>query len=189
MELGKTLYVANRKTWRVWLSRHHRRAKEIWLIYYKKSSGKPRILYNDAVDEALCFGWIDSIVKKVDEERFAQRFSPRRSGSVLSQLNKERIRKLILENRMTDAGMKAVAHAYNGESEHGKAEIPEDVVNVMRKRPAAWKNFQRFPESYKRIRMAYLEGRRRQGADAFRRSLEYLVRMTEKNKRFGFVRE
>lgn len=189
MELGKTLYVADRKTWRLWLSRYHDRAEEIWLIYYKKSSGKPRILYNDAVEEALCFGWIDSIVKKVDDERFAQRFSQRRPRSVLSQLNKERIRKLILEKRMTDAGMKAVAHAYNGESEHRDARVPKDVMKAMRESPAAWKNFQRFPESYKRIRMAYLEGRKRQGAEAFRRSLDYFVRMTEKNKRFGFVKE
>ncbi|NYZ73594.1 YdeI/OmpD-associated family protein [Candidatus Micrarchaeota archaeon] len=189
MELGKTLYVADRKAWRTWLSRHHGRAKEIWLIYYKKSSGKARIPYNDAVDEALCFGWIDSIVKKVDDERFAQRFSPRRRGSVLSQLNKERIRKLVLEKRMTGAGLRAVAHAYDGGSDHGTAWIPVDVARAMRRCPAAWRNFQKFPESYKRIRIAYLEGRRRQGAEPFRRSLGYLVRMTAKDKRFGFVRE
>ncbi len=189
MELGEMLYVSEKKAWRQWLSRHHGRAKEIWLVYYKKSSGKPRIPYNDAVDEALCFGWIDSIVKKVDDEAFAQRFSPRRRGSVLSQLNKERIRKLILEKRMTAAGMKAVAHAYDGGKDHEKAVIPGDVMRAMRGDPAAWRNFQKLPESYKRIRIAYLEGRRSQGTEPFRRSLQYFVRMTAKNKRFGFVRE
>jgi uncharacterized protein YdeI (YjbR/CyaY-like superfamily) len=188
MEMGRTLYVADRKAWRTWLSRHHNRAKEIWLIYYRKSSGKPRIPYNDAVEEALCFGWIDSIVKKVDGERFTQRFSPRRRGSRLSQMNKERIRKLILGKLMTEAGVDAIAHAYKGETEHGDARIPKDVMDAMLERPAAWGNFQRFPESYKRIRIAYLEGRRRHGEEAFRRSLMYLVRMTAKNKRFGFVR-
>ena len=189
MELGKTLYVADRKTWRAWLSGHSTSTKEIWLVYYKKSSGRPRIPYNDAVEEALCFGWIDSIVKKVDDERFAQRFSPRRPGSALSQLNKERIGKLILEKRMTDAGMRAVAHAYNGRKDHGKAVIPGNVMRAMREDPATWRNFQKLPESYKRIRIAYLEGRRRQSGDAFRRSLKYFVRMTAKNKRFGFVKE
>src|SRR6266550_780763 len=74
MEIGTTLYAKDRRQWRSWLARHHRTAPEIWLIYYKKHSGKPRIPYIDAVEEALCYGWIDSIVKPVDEDRWAQRF-------------------------------------------------------------------------------------------------------------------
>src|SRR5213080_2963742 len=73
MEIGTTLYVQDRRQWRSWLARHHQTAPEIWLIYYKKHSGKPRIPYNDAVEEALCYGWIDSITKPVDEDRWAQR--------------------------------------------------------------------------------------------------------------------
>src|SRR3989442_11748515 len=78
MEIGTTLYVKDRRQWRAWLARHHKTAPEIWLIYYKKHSGRPRIPYSDAVEEALCYGWIDSITKPVDEDRWAQRFSPRR---------------------------------------------------------------------------------------------------------------
>ena len=72
MEIGTTLYVTNRRQWRTWLARHHKTASEIWLIYYKKHSGKPRIPYNDAVEEALCYGWIDSLTKPMDEYRWAQ---------------------------------------------------------------------------------------------------------------------
>ena len=101
MELGKTLYVTDRKKWRSWLAKNHNKEKDIWLIYYRKSSGKKRIPYNDAVEEALCYGWIDSIQKRIDEEKFAQRFSPRKPNSVLSQMNKERIHKLIEQKKMT----------------------------------------------------------------------------------------
>jgi len=189
MELGKMLYIVNRRAWRVWLSEHHAKEKEIWLVYYRKSSGKPRIPYNDAVEEALCFGWIDSIVKKVDEERFAQRFSPRRSTSQLSQMNKERVRVLIAKKRMTRAGMAAVSHAYNGESDHGKARVSEDILDAIRKSPAAYRHFKRLPESYKRIRIAYIEDRRGRGTDAFQKSLANFIRITAKGKRFGMVRE
>ena len=85
MEIGKTLYVANRKGWREWLAKNHAKEKEIWLVYYRRETGQPRIPYNDAVEEALCYGWIDSTQKKLDGERFAQRFSPRNKTSGLSQ--------------------------------------------------------------------------------------------------------
>ena len=189
MELGRTLYVTDRNAWRAWLSKNHAKEKEIWLVYYRKSSGKQRIPYNDAVEEALCFGWIDSIVKKVDDERFAQRFSPRRSTSQLSQMNKERIRQLISEKRMTRFGMAAVAHAYDGQSDHGKVRVPEDIMDEIRKSPAAYKHFQKLPESYKRIRIAYIEDRRGLGTDAFQKRLANFIRITARGKRFGMVRE
>ena len=105
MEIGTTLYVKDRRQWRAWLARHHKTAPEIWLIYYKKHSGRPRIPYSDAVEEALCYGWIDSITKPVDEDRWAQRFSPRRPSSRLSEMNRERVRRLIAARRMTKAGL------------------------------------------------------------------------------------
>lgn len=188
MEIGKTLYVRTKAHWRAWLARHHRKEKEVWLVYYRRSSGKPRIPYNDAVDEALCFGWIDSIVKKVDDERFAQRFSPRRPGSQLSQLNRERIRKLVSEGRMTKAGLAAVSHAFRPGSEGDAFVFPPDIMAEIRKDIDAWENFQKLPESYKRIRIAYIEGRRAR-PEMFECSLRHFIRMTAKGKRFGFVRE
>ena len=94
MDITKTLYAAKRAEWRKWLKQNYKTEKEIWLVFYKKSSGKPRIEYNDAVEEALCFGWIDSTVKKIDDESFAQRFSRRNPKTGYSQSNKERLSKV-----------------------------------------------------------------------------------------------
>jgi uncharacterized protein YdeI (YjbR/CyaY-like superfamily) len=189
MELKKTLYVTNKKDWRAWLSKNHNREKEIWLIYYKKSSGKPRISYNDAVDEALCFGWIDSTAKSIDDEKYAQRFTPRRKGSLLSQLNKERVRKLISEKRMTKFGLDAIAHAFDSKTDApDDFKISSDILNAIKKNKNAWENFQKFPESYKRIRIAYI-GHRRENKEEFEKRLNYFIKMTAKNKRFGFVKD
>jgi uncharacterized protein YdeI (YjbR/CyaY-like superfamily) len=189
MEIGETFYTPDGERWRAWLKASHKRKKEVWLVYYRKASGKKRIHYNDAVEEALCFGWIDSTVKKIDDERFAQRFTPRRRTSGLSQMNKERIRKLIKDGRMTPAGLAAVSHAFVHNPDHEMTAIPSEILDAIRKDKDAWKHFQAFPESYKRIRIAYIIGRKRQGIEAFRRSLNHFVRMTSKNKRFGLVKE
>jgi uncharacterized protein YdeI (YjbR/CyaY-like superfamily) len=93
----ETLYVSSRKEWRLWLEKNFDKKKEIWLVYPKKSSGRWRIPYNDAVEEVLCFGWIDSNVKKIDEENSAQRFSPRNPNSSYSQANIERLKWLLKE--------------------------------------------------------------------------------------------
>ena len=92
MEIGKTLYVDTREAWRAWLAANFQTAAEIWLVNPNKASGRPRLLYNDAVEEALCFGWIDSTVKKLDAETAAQRYTPRNPKSSYSQMNKERLR-------------------------------------------------------------------------------------------------
>ena len=98
MSTLKTLYITDRKAWRVWLEKKFDKEKEIWLIYPKKSSDKPRIQYNDAVEEALCFGWIDSTVKSFNEDSSVQRFSPRNPKSSFSQANKERLKWLLQNN-------------------------------------------------------------------------------------------
>lgn len=190
MRLGKTLYVADRKSWRAWLAKHHRTDLEIWLVYYRVSSGKPRIDYNDAVEEALCYGWIDSTVKNIDSDRFAQRFSPRKPTSGLSQANIERIRKLIARRRMTRAGLAAVAHVFDPKKDTAaRVAVPPAILKALKADPRAWKNFQAFPEPYKRVRLAFIESRRRHGREQFLRSLRHFVRMTSLNKRFGYVRK
>ncbi len=100
MDIGKTVYFYDRKDWRAWLADHYNKEKEIWLIYPKKASGKPRILYNDAVEEALSFGWIDSTTKRIDNESYAQRFSPRNPKTTYSESNKTRLRKLAKEGKV-----------------------------------------------------------------------------------------
>ena len=84
-EITKRKSFKARDAWRAWLEKNHARANELWVVFYKKNSGKPTVSYDEAVEEALCFGWIDGLTKGIDEEKFAQRFSPRRSGSVWSE--------------------------------------------------------------------------------------------------------
>ena len=104
MEISETLYVTTRDEFRKWLIQNHKTKKEIWLIQYKKSAKKPSINYVEAVEEAICFGWIDNIEKGMDAERYATRFSPRKAKSNWTNTNKERARKMIVEGRMTEAG-------------------------------------------------------------------------------------
>src|SRR5437762_12051170 len=104
----KSFYPKTRKAWRKWLEKNHTKQPGLWLIYYKKNSGKSRVLYDEAVEEALCFGWIDSIMKPLDEEKYMQKFTPRNVKSVWSGWNKKRVEKLIAEGSMTDAGMKMI---------------------------------------------------------------------------------
>jgi uncharacterized protein YdeI (YjbR/CyaY-like superfamily) len=190
VKLGKTLHVTTRKDWRAWLARHHNTETEIWLVYYRKETGKPRITYNDAVEEALRYGWIDSIIRTLDKERFAQRFSKRRNASGLSQMNKERVRALITQKKMTRAGLAAIAHAFDpAKDEAADFVIPPDILKPLKENEQAWESFQKLPESYKRIRIAFIETRRRHGKKQFERSLRHFIDMTAKGKRFGFVRE
>ena len=194
MKIGKTFYAANRKQWRSWLAKNHRSEPEIWLIYYKKNSGKPRIPYNDAVEEALCYGWIDSTLKPKDEISYLQRFSPRRKNSKLSEMNKERVRRLIKAKKMTRFGLEIIQHHMEKEADSliqsarvKKFIIPQDILDALKSDPLVWKNFKQFPESYKHIRTGWIDGSRIR-PDVFKQRLQYFLKMTAKNKMFGMVR-
>jgi uncharacterized protein YdeI (YjbR/CyaY-like superfamily) len=180
MKLGKTLLVTDRKAWRKWLKENYKTEKEIWLIYYKKGSGRDRILYNDAVEEALCFGWIDSTVKGIDEERFAQRFSHRKPKSKISPANKERLHKLLKEGKVAKDVL-ADLGSFSAE----KFVIKKDILETIRTNKAAWKNFQKLSAAYKRIRIGFIEGARKRPAE-FKKRLNYFIKMTEKGKIYGF---
>jgi uncharacterized protein YdeI (YjbR/CyaY-like superfamily) len=104
MEIGETICVRTREEFRKWLSKNHRSKKEVWLIRYKKATKKPSIDYVEAVEEAICFGWIDNLEKGMDAERYTLRFSPRKPKSNWTNTNKKRARKMIAEGRMSPAG-------------------------------------------------------------------------------------
>jgi uncharacterized protein YdeI (YjbR/CyaY-like superfamily) len=104
MDIGETIYVTTSAEFRKWLAKNHSTKKEIWLIQYKKATQKPSINYKTAVEEAICFGWIDGFEKGMDSERYATRFTPRRPKSNWTETNKERARKMIAEGKMTEAG-------------------------------------------------------------------------------------
>lgn len=179
MEITETLYVTDRAEWRRWLVDNHKTAKEIWLVYYSKESGKPRIPYLHAVEEALCFGWIDGIAKKMDAERTAQRFTPRRPKSNWTELNKERMRRLIAQGLMTEAGL-AVAPDLSIES----FTIAPDILEALQADPVVWANYQQFDSLYQRVRVSTIEDARRQ-PEEFRRRLEKFIDMTRQNKTYG----
>lgn len=184
MEIGQTLRITTRKAWRAWLEKNHARKKEIWLVYARKQSGKGRVDYSDAVEEALCFGWIDGIMKKIDENYFAQRFSPRRSAkSQLSETNKERVRRMIRAGLMTPAGMEKIRDRMSEQFV-----VPPDIVQALKRDPRVWKNFQRFPKWYQRVRVGWLDMSRGH-AGVFASRLRYFIKMTAQNKRYGQVNE
>ena len=137
------VFAKNRQEWRDWLAKNHETAKEIYLVFYKLSTKKPTVTYEESVEEALCFGWIDGVRKGVDEESYMNRFTPRKPKSMWSVINTERVEKLISEGKMTEAGMKLVAIAkQNGSWDaayklSAKQEIPKDLDDALEANEAA----------------------------------------------------
>ena len=176
MEITKSVFFNNRKDWRNWLSENFEKEPEIWLLYPKKASGKNRILYNDAIEEALCFGWIDSTLKKYDEIFSAQRYTPRKAKSTYSQPNKERLRWLVEQN-MVHPNILRTVHA-----ELSKAFVfPKDIIAQIKVNKDAWKFYQKQSDGYKRIRVAYLADSRKR-SEEFQKRLQNFINKCSQNK-------
>ena len=180
LDEAELLYVTNRGEWRDWLQGHYKSGREVWLVYYKKHTGKPRIPYNDAVEEALCFGWIDSTVRTIDEDRYAQRFSTRNPKTPYSQANRERLRELVKQGKVADELLATL-----GNPADEQFEIPPDILKAIKANKKAWKNFQTLSPSYIRIRIAFIDAARNRPQE-FTKRLGYFIEMTEKNRQFGF---
>jgi len=180
MKLGQTIYAANRKEWRRWLAKNFKKEPEIWLVYPNKSSGQPRISYNDAVEEALSFGWIDSTVKKMDDLHTAQRFSPRDPKSPFSQANKERLGWLVKKKKLHPS-VKALAEKALKQT----FIFPPDIVDAIKADRTAWKNYLRLSPGYRRIRIAFIEAARNRPRE-FEKRLAHFIKMTRQNRRIGF---
>jgi uncharacterized protein YdeI (YjbR/CyaY-like superfamily) len=190
MRMPKTLYVAERAEWRLWLERHHATEKEVWLIYYKKGSGRPRIPYDHAVEEAICFGWIDSIVKRIDEEKYSQKFTPRTNTASWSALNKRRVSRLLKEGRMTEAGLAKcdfdVAACDDKAPAPGPKKelpIPQHVKKAIMDRPNAWANLRKLAPSYRRQYIGWITGAKREETQV-RRAKEAAI-LLEQGKKLG----
>jgi uncharacterized protein YdeI (YjbR/CyaY-like superfamily) len=155
----KTTHPKTRGQWRKWLEKNHSASPGIWMIYYKKGTGKRKFDYAEAVEEALCFGWIDSIARKLDAERTMQKFTPRKPKSIWSKLNKHRIEKLIGQKLMTPAGLIKIEqakkdgswNALNSSDFHtDNNSLPDDVKKVLSKNKKALENFTAFPSGYRK---------------------------------------
>lgn len=180
MEITRTLYAADREAWRAWLAENYRTEKEVWLVYPRKATGRPRIPYNDAVEEALCFGWIDSTQKTLDEDHTAQRYTPRRPGVPYSQPNQERLRRMIAQGKVLPEVRESI-----GDLLDQPFHTPPDILDALRSNPRAWENWRRWPEPYQRIRVAYVEDKR-DDPEEFQKRLRNLIDKSERGKQFGF---
>lgn len=179
-EIVNHLYVTDREAWREWLNENYETAVEIWLIYPRKHTGNGRIPYNDAVEEALCFGWIDSITKTIDDDRYSQRFTPRNPKSSYSQTNKERLRRLVSQEKVIPEILKKVERILDD-----MYQFPDDIMAALKEDTQVWANFNSYSGAYQRIRVAYVDSARKR-PEAFAKRLNHLLRMTKQNKQFGF---
>jgi len=159
----KTLEVKDRAEWRDWLAANHDTQSEIWLVYYKKSSGKPSLEYAATVEEALCYGWVDSIIKKLDEERYLRKFTPRKVDSQWSPSNIERVEKMINAGLMTEHGLKLVRAAKRSGSWHQPVqkpaldfEMPREFAEALRKNPEAKNTFEGLAPTYQKQYLAWI---------------------------------
>jgi uncharacterized protein YdeI (YjbR/CyaY-like superfamily) len=179
------LYVQDREEWRAWLAKHHASEREVWLIYYKKHTGKPRIPYDDAVEEALCFGWIDSIVKTLDEDRYLQKFTPRVNVRQWSPSNRERVSKLIQQGRMTAAGLSKLPpdDAPPPERYTADSPLPDLFAAALAASPTAAENFGKLAPSYRRDFVRWVIEAKKE--ETRQRRLAEAIRMLERNEKLG----
>ena len=190
MNILKTYHPSNRIEWRAWLKKHYKTESEVWLVYYKKHTSKPNIAYDDAVEEALCFGWIDSIIQKIDNDKYARKFTPRKKNSKWSALNKTRVIKMIKAGRMTNAG-KAVLNFSGAEDDYGRTpehtadllKPPSFLQQVLLKNHKAGENFQKLAPSYRRQYIAWLSAAKTK--ETRNKRIKEAISLLIQNKKLG----
>jgi uncharacterized protein YdeI (YjbR/CyaY-like superfamily) len=188
----KTTHPKSRNEWRKWLEKNHSTSPGVWFTYYKKESGKPRVSYAEAVEEALCFGWIDSLPRKLDDERSMLKFTPRKPKSVWSQLNKTRIEKLINNKLMMPAGFASIAIAkLNGswdiltasDTAAATNQLPDDLNKYLARNKKAKENFQQFSFSIRKQFLSWIDSAKRPETRIQR--IQQTVLMAAANKKPG----
>jgi uncharacterized protein YdeI (YjbR/CyaY-like superfamily) len=187
----KAVYARTRKTWRNWLAKNHESEKSVWLIIHHKSSAIKSVYYDEAIEEALCFGWIDSTANKRDHESSYLLFARRKPRGVWSQKNKERVRKLTDQGLMTPAGQAMIDLAkkngmWDARTEVEQGVIPSDLKTAFNKNKTALKNFMLFPPSSKRMILAWISDARRPETRAKR--INESVKLAAKNIRANHYR-
>jgi uncharacterized protein YdeI (YjbR/CyaY-like superfamily) len=181
----KTFYARNRAEWRAWLEKNGASESEIWLVYYKKNSGKPRMEYEEAVQEALCFGWIDGMEKGLDEQSFMQRFTPRKPDSKWSDSNIARMKTLIASGVMTPAGLAVFTGHETRRVEAKPTELPAELQKKFRNAKRAWSNFQDLPPGYQRMTIGWVASAKKEETRLKR--LEELIAASARNEKLEFI--
>jgi uncharacterized protein YdeI (YjbR/CyaY-like superfamily) len=185
----KHLYVKSREELRDWLCRHHDKSNGIWLVFYKKHTGKSTLKYDEAVEEALCFGWIDSIIKKIDDEKYVRKITPRKADSRWSELNKKRAAKLRMQGLMTEAGIAKVkeAEASGLWSKSSRSQIahdiPKELESALAKNRKAKDFFDQLAPSYKKQFIGWIAVAKRQETKCLR--VGESITLLEQGKKLG----
>lgn len=176
MEHKETFYTSGRNEWRAWLLQNFETKTEVWFVFPSKGSSEAALSYNDAVEEALCFGWIDSTTGHLDETRGIRRFTPRKNFTAYSRPNVERLIRLDEQGLIHPKVRPSVASLIEAEYV-----FPEDILLVIRADETAWENYRSFPEPYKRIRVAYIDAARKRPGE-FEKRLKNFLSKTKENK-------
>ncbi len=176
-DFQSSLKATNRDDWRSWLQANHATATEVWLVTHDVAD-QPTLSYLDSVEEAICFGWIDGLAKRVSEYEKAQRFTPRRPRSNWTELNKERARRLIRLGLMTEAGRNKTPDL------DAPFVVPKDIMAAINSTETLKTHFDSLPELYVRVRVGYIEEMRKR-PEEFARRLDNFLRKTEEGKMFG----
>lgn len=184
---GPALVMRNRREWRRWLARNGKRQKEIWLVQFRKGSPGTAVAYDDALDEALCFGWIDSLVKRIDGDRYARKFTRRTNPLTWSALNRKRMKRLIAEGRVTRAGL-AVAGYRNApkrveQRSHIPERLPPALAAVIRQDTRAWSAFRALAPSHRRAYIGWVTSAKRE--ETRLRRLAEAVRVLARGEKLG----
>lgn len=171
------IHCPDRQQWRTWLATHFESDAEVWLVFPVKASGEAGVSYNDAVEEALCFGWIDSTAGTLDALHQLRRFTPRRKGSAYSRPNIERLIRLDAQGLVHPKVRESVAGLI-----HTPYVFPEDILEALRQEESVWRNYTSYSEPYKRIRVAYIDAARNRPEEFARRLANFILK-TRQNKR------
>jgi uncharacterized protein YdeI (YjbR/CyaY-like superfamily) len=189
MNKENALYFKNRQEWRWWLEDNHDSVQEVWLLHYKKHSNMTSVSLNEAVEEAICFGWIDGILNSIDKECFILRYSPRKANSVWSKINKDRAEKLISSGRMTSTGLAAIEEAKkNGYwdaayTNRTRDEVPSDLKEALLADPKALSNFESFANSYRNMYVGWVIGAKT--GETRQKRIDEVVKRSALNKKPG----
>jgi uncharacterized protein YdeI (YjbR/CyaY-like superfamily) len=187
MQITETFTPTSRADWRDWLLENGSSAAEIWLVYHKKHTGTPSLTYQEALEEALCFGWIDGIRQRMDEERYAQRFTPRRPRSAWSETNRQLAARLFSEGLMTPAGLACIDFPLDQVEtkppQKKDIPLPEWMETTLKSHPAAWEYFNTLPPSHRKRYIGWITSAKREGTRRAR--LEKAMALLEQGKRIG----
>jgi uncharacterized protein YdeI (YjbR/CyaY-like superfamily) len=158
----KTFAAETAEQWRKWLAEHHDCESDVWLVFYKRHTGRKSIAYEDAVDEALCFGWIDSLIKRLDDDRYARKFTPRNADSKWSTLNRRRYAALQQSGRLMPAGVARPPTDRDGDAPRlPSSGVPKHIADALKRHPVAWSFFQRLAPSHQRQYMVWINSAKR----------------------------